>query len=194
MKKSFLKKIGLIFCLGVLLLLLDACYALSCICPDGTKEFFDFQSVSTELHRDTVTTGRIFEATIRLEDKEFLAEAVVPACRRPWFINSALACTCIEEGERGLKFPVTEFRVFSNADYSEDISAGDSLSDIVKIGEQKETLSNIGDKNRLFNIYSDIELAIETSPSVDSTHTFTIEIVKENGTVLSVEMETVSWY
>lgn len=194
MHKSFLKKVGLIFCFGVFLILLDSCYALSCACPSGVKEFFDFQSTSTQILRDTVTAGRRFEMVLILEDKEFLVEAETTSCHRPWFINSAFACSCIEEGERGLKFPVTDIRIFSNADYSEDIRAGELLNGLVKVGEQEETLLNVGNKDKFFNTYFDVQLAIDTSPSLDSTHIFTIEVEKENGTIISAETEAVTWY
>jgi hypothetical protein len=205
MQKSFFKKVGLIFCLGAFLILVDACHGSHCNCPEITKHFFDFQSTSLEVRRhsidveqNTIPSGHRASIDIILEDVEFLVQAEIPTCRRPWFINSAFACSCIGEGNSGLKFPVTDIRVFSDADYSEEISAGDLLTDIVKVQNpstgEEDLLSNLEDKNSLFSVYSEgVRVFIDTPPTVDSTHTLTIEIVKENGVTLTAETMPIIW-
>lgn len=205
MKKSLLKKIGLIFCLGTFLILVDACHGANCNCPEITKHFFDFQSTSIEVQRhsidipqNSIPSGERVNITVNLEGIEFLVQEETSTCRRPWFINSAFACSCIGEGNDGLKFPVTDIRVFSNADYSEEINAGDLLSDIVKVNNpntwEEDLLSNVEDKNLLFSVYNEgVRVFIDTPPTVDSTHTLTIEIVKENGVTLTAESMPIIW-
>ncbi len=205
MKKSFLKKVGFILCFGAFLILVDACHGSDCNCPEITKNFFDFQSTSIDVQRhsidipqNSIPNGERVNISIDLQGIEFLVQAETPTCRRPWFINSAFACTCIGEGNNGLKFPVTDIRVFSNANYSEEISAGDLLSDIIRITNpntgEEELLSDVEDKNSLFSPYSEnVRIFIDTPPTVDSTHTLTIEIVKENGVTLTAESMPIIW-
>jgi hypothetical protein len=204
MKKSFLKKIGFLFCIGAFLILVDACHGINCDCPEITKHFFDFQSTSIEVQRhsidipqNNIPSGQRVNMTIILEDVEFLVQAEVPACRQSWFINSAFACSCIGEVDDGLKFPVTDVRVFSNANYSEEISAGELLSDIIRVHNprtgEEDLLSNVEDKNQLFSVYSDMRFFIDTPPTVDSIHVFTVEIVKDNGVTVSTETSEITW-
>lgn len=197
MQKTFLKKVGFIFCLSAFLVLVDACHGANCDCPTITKEFFDFQSTSIEVEQNNVLSGTVARISVVLEDLEFLVEGETPACRQSWFINSAFACSCLEEGNEGLKFPVTDIRVFSNADYSEEISAGQLLDDIVTVNLlesiEQGALSSVEDKNRMFTRNSEIQLYFYTPPTVDSTHTFTVEIVKGNGTIVSSEASVITW-
>lgn len=204
MKKSFLKKVGLILCFGAFLILVDACHGANCHCPEITKEFFDFQSASIEVQRNSldippnsIPSGVVANMSIILEDIEFLVQAEESTCHRPWFINSAFACSCLAEGNSGLKFPVTDVRVYSNADYSEEISAGELLNDIIKVNLpgaiEQGILSSVEDKNQIFSSYSNVLLFFDTPPTIDSTHTFTIEIVKNNGVTVSTESEVVTW-
>jgi len=205
MNKSFLKRVGLIFCLGAFLILADACHGIDCDCPEITKHFFDFQSTSIEVQRhsidvpqNSIPSGERVNIEVNLGEIEFLVQAETPTCRQPWFINSAFACSCIGEGEEGLKFPVTDIRVFSDANYSEEISAGDLLTDIIKVQNpitgEEDLLANLEDKNRLFSPYDEsMRIFIDAPPTVDSTHTFTIEIVKDNGTTVTAESMPVIW-
>jgi len=205
MKKSFLKKVGLLFCLGAFLILADACHGINCNCPEITKHFFDFQSTSIEVQRhsidvpqNNIPSGERVNISIDLENIEFLVQEETTTCRRPWFIDSAFACSCIGEGNDGLKFPVTDIRVFSNADYSDEISAGDLLVDIIKVQDpstgEETLLSNVEDKSPLFSVYSqNVRIFIDTPPTVDSTHTLTIEIIKENGVTLTAESMPIIW-
>ncbi len=205
MQKSFFKKVGFIFCLGAFLILVDACHGYDCNCPEITKHFFDFQSTNIEVQRhsvdipqNSIPTGERVNITINLEGIEFLVQEETSTCRQPWFINSVFACSCIGEGNSGLKFPVTDIRVFSDADYSEEISAGDLLTDIVRVQNpstgEEDLLSNVEDKNSLFSVYREgVRVFIDTPPTVDSTHTLTIEIVKENGVTLTAESMPIIW-
>ena len=206
MKKSFLKKVSFIFCLAAFLLILDACHGSNCNCPEITKHFFDFQSTNLDVRRhsidipqNNIPNGAVANIYIELEDIEFLVDAKTetPACRRPWFINSAFACSCIEEGNEGLKFAVTDIRVFSDADYSDEISAGELLNDIITVNRPESVeqgpLSSVEDKNKMFYTYGQIHLSFETPPSVDSTHTITVEIEKENGTTIISETMPITW-
>ena len=205
MQKSFLKKVAFLFCFGAFLILVDACHGSNCNCPEITKHFFDFQSTSIEVRRhsidieqNNIPSGFRASIDINLEGIEFLVNAEIPSCRRPWFINSAFACSCIGEGHEGLKFPVTDIRVFSNANYSEEINAGDLLTDIVRVQNpntgEEDLLSNIEDKSRLFSSYEEgVRIFIDTPPTVDSTHTLTIEIVKENGVTHTAESMPITW-
>jgi len=82
MKKSFLKKVGLILCFGAFLILVDACHGIDCSCPEITKHFFDFQSTNLDVRRhsidvpqNNIPSGAVASIFIELEDIEFLVEA-----------------------------------------------------------------------------------------------------------------------
>ncbi len=190
--------------MGAFLILVDACHGSNCNCPEITKHFFDFQSTNIEVQRtsidipeNTITAGTRANISVVLEDIEFLVQAEMSTCRRPWFINSAMACSCLGEGNEGLKFPVTDIRIFSNADYSAEINAGELLNDIIKIDNpltgEEELLSAIEDKSSLFSQYSDFRIFIDTPPTLDSIHMLTVEIEKENGVIITSESMPITW-
>lgn len=179
------------------LFLIDACIGIDCNCPPDVKDFFDYseaelRSESTLLARESGWFG-FYE----IQDPEFIADAAVPSCRGSWLFGSAWACSCIEAGSEGLKFPVVEINIYSNADYTASIAAGESLNTIVEVrnpqtGEQQR-LSDTADINELFTIYSDIRFSVPEAPSADTIHTFTVEVIKSDGDTITTVSEEITW-
>lgn len=198
MKTSIYKKVALLFTLATLLVLAEACFS-DCNCPPIANRFFDFQNIKVSTSYGSSSTAANVPFRAELLDIDLLAEAKTQKCRKSWFINSALACDCLSDGDQGLKFPVTEVRIFSDANFSEELAAGELLNDVTTVfipgtSGEEQLLSDVEDYSSYFSIYSkSFQFMIKGAPTVDSTHVFTVEIEKSNGEIVRGESEAFTW-
>jgi len=51
----------------------------------------------------------------------------------------------------------------------------------------------VDDKSKMFLVHGGVKLLFETPPSIDSTHSITVEIEKENGTTVISETMPIIW-
>lgn len=197
MNTSILKKVLILFCVSYVFTLFNACEDdLNCNCPPVVN-FFDFGNMAFSTASNQVSPQEEVRLFLELQDLNFLAQAVpLKPCKRPWFISTAFACSCIPDGWDGLKFPIEKLTIISDADFAEEAPAGTDLSEIFKVRnpQMSETvpLQSIQDKSILFRPEEDIIFTLLSPPSADQIHTFTIEIEK-NGTTLQASTNAVTW-
>lgn len=189
MKKSFLQKVSTLFILGALLLLADAC--INCNCPTVINKHFDFKELVFSTNLDSIPAGENFHFDIMPDEIEFVVENTTNTCRRPWFVSTAMACSCPTEGDLGLKEgTILSLNVFSNAALTEDLPAGTSLNDHVILTHPRTgtnvSISETVELEETFSMYSATSMFLDQMPTVDSTHIFTFELIKSSGDTILV--------
>ena len=190
------KKIFWVFGLMGFVLLLDACNGIDCNCGPYIP-FFDFDEVDVFTEIDTVKANQNFEFRLLPLDLEFFAELPERPCRKPLFIATANACSCIVDGNDGMKFPVEEISLTSNSNWADSLTAGTDLSDLLlldvrMIGDFKPANEQF-DEQYFFNAYSFSIFRIEERPTADSLHVLTLEFTKSNNEKIIVELPEMVW-
>lgn len=197
MSTSILKKVLILFCVSYALTLFNACEDdLNCNCPP-VVDFFDFGSMEFSTTSNQVSPQEEVRLFLEPQDLEFLAQAAPDrSCKRPWFINTAFACSCIPNGWEGLKFSIENLTITSDADFAEQAPAGTDLSTVFEVRDPQtnETvpLQSVQDKSTLFFPEEGVIFTLLTPPSADQIHTFTIEIEK-NGAILQASTDAITW-
>jgi len=178
-------------------MLLDACddNGIDCNCP-VTIPFFDFDELvflSSDLE---IAPSEKFEIKVRTGEVEFLANV----CERKHFSFSftpqLMACSCLDDGHEGMKFPFESISLTSNGNWSEELSVGADLSDLllfdVTPDNTQSAASVIGESYFIFP-EQESYFYISDRPSADKEHILTLVLTKSNGESVTLEMPSVNW-
>ena len=142
----------------------------NCNCPAILGEFFDIQGLMVDNYKagpNILGTLLTENETLQYEDYEGLqlqyqVEYVATNCneKKSWgfsFMNSALACSCVEDGHRGAKDEKIEgITILTLNDFDEDHLAGESINDLFTV-----TIVDDKDLNE-YLLQDDIEIRYES--------------------------------
>ncbi len=195
--KSFFSKFFIILSCISLAFLFDACDdGLDCNCPEITKAYLDFSSLIFSTDQQSVSPlddGYAFE--LIPENLEFIVQKDEMRTKGFQLIAPAMACSCVEEGYLGMKFPISDFNLKSNADWSEELPAGSDLSELLKVRHYSNPtpLMSFDNWEYLFDGYSSARFLIDDVPTSSDTHQFTLTFTKTNGETIAIATENVTW-
>jgi len=191
-------KVLFIFSVFFFAMLLDACddngLGVDCNCP-AVDPFFDFDYLGFLNYDLEIDSTEFFEFEISPTGLEFFANV----CKKNHFSFSLMpelmACSCIGNGFEGMKFPIESLTLTSNANWSEELVAGEDLSDLLFVnlnGNLESTNTFLGDPF-LLTVYTTTLLQISDRPSGDNEHVLTLVLNKTNGESVVLELPKVTW-
>ncbi|MEQ8474053.1 MAG: hypothetical protein RIC35_22845 [Marinoscillum sp.] len=161
----------------------------SCLsCPD-VNAFYDFASLEAEYPNGTsISENQDFILILNELEISYLADH-----RKFSLLTPAHATQeCEGAGYLGKKFKIEEIIITSDADWDESHPAGTPLNDVILFGsniQYSQYLSDVDDfgefdRNHYFKF---------TAPTLDTAHTFHIQVRKTNGTSVPITTNLVSW-
>lgn len=201
MKKT--TKIWSVLSIYFFLLIIDGC--VNCKCPNNILEFFDFQKFEQNVNSTSLSEFEDLEITMSFDSISYLAQVEKKPCWNIGLMNTATACSCNDQGEGGLKFPISQIKISSNQDISPDLLSGTSLDSIFYIVELSDGDNNQIPKSLLvdYNLstsnwfnYEGEKFQFHSVGSVGELgvpHIFKIEFTKSNGEIISAETPPIIW-
>jgi hypothetical protein len=111
-------------------------------------------------------------------------------------ITGAYAIDC-DHGWGGEKYPISDFKVSSDADFDETHPAGSSLNDLVivlaslDIHTEAHQKLNDADLNAYSNAWA--VMYIKQRPTASKLHHLTISFQKSNSTAMSATSDVITW-
>lgn len=184
--------------ISAVVIILAACNdGIDCNCPTPIP-FFDFESIQLNGSDFEIEESEVLEFRVLLEGIEFLALEN----KKSWdfsfsLMPTVMACSCLEDGFDGLKFPIESISLISNADWNEDLPAGEDLSEFLLsnyyTADEFVQVSTV--INESYFLFPDIDtrVQIQERPSKDQTHTLTLTFTKSNGEIISQFLDEVTW-
>ncbi len=183
--------------LGVLMMM--SCDGIDCNCGEQIP-FFDFGKIefrSTEPTDSIVGLSDVYDFELILEDVEYLANDDHNFHYDFSLFPSAYACTCIENGWEGLKFPLDGFKLTSNNNWADTLLAGADLGHLLLTdifeNEDYKPVSDLLEEERLLSPYDFNRFRITDRPRQDMEHILTLEFQKSNGVNVSIELPAAEW-
>jgi hypothetical protein len=199
MKKN--TKIISVLSIYFFLLVIDGC--VNCSCPDNILAFFDFKKLNQEVNGTSLSEFDQLEINLSFDSISYLAQVENP-CWNLGLINTATACSCIAEGENGLKFPLTQINLTSDQTMSGSLPSGSSLESnfyIIELDYQNNQVSK--------TLLTDFEIAttdwlnwegarfqlksITPPEELGVPHIFKIDFTKSNGEIISTQTPPITW-
>ena len=165
---------------------------LSCFCDDIRPfwEIENFDLFLVDVDGNKITADTINANAIDIVvDIEF--EYVSNNSLKSLFVNTAMAADCGEEGQDGLKNPITKITLTCDQDYN-DFDAGESLNDIVRYGPQIGFQQFIDSVKDLPAVDFFIFAIIEKPTNIDSLQ-FNLQIEFESGNQINKNTRTFYW-
>ena len=109
-------------------------------------------------------------------------------------MNSALATSCEEPGDNGLKDKIENFFITSNSEFNE-IPIGESLNEFIIVNNRKKSIADwISTSDTWMFRYGNFsELVFIEKPEISSTHIFTLKFVLESGNTIEQSTEEIQW-
>lgn len=197
------RKVILISVVYYLAIILQGCCT-DCQPPD--LPFFDYKSLEFQTHGPFPSRpDRPFSIIIRPNDIEYVA-SVAPSNKYQWgIINAAYACECEYDGDWGPKYAIKEVNIYSDSIFYASIPEGQPLNRLFETAPTDLSgrnnylpLESVNNDDGLFprihHITDEIYLRTYAQPvSFGRPYYFTIEIVRENGTVIRGTTEPIVW-
>lgn len=180
MKKLVSRSLLLVFAY-TLLVFLDGCW-FGCRCPQA-QPFYDFGSA--QLISSVYLQGQYRQIELQVEGGNYSFSDCTPQPTGGLGLATAYACSCLEPGMEGLRFPITTVNVYSLQDYNDSLTAGMPLNSIMSyspLGGEENELNQDTLQSEYF-----LHLAMYTLADPTSTpQNFWVEMIKSNGeTVLT---------
>lgn len=199
MKKT--TKILSVLCFYFFLLVIDGC--VNCRCPDNVLAFFDFQKLNQEVNSTSLSEFEQLEINMSFDSISYLAQLEYP-CWNLGLINTAAACSCIAEGENGLKFPISQLSVTSDQAMNGSLPAGSSLDSsfyFVELDYENNEISktllidfDVTTTNQLNWEGARFQLKTVNRPEgLGVPHIFRIDLTKSNGEIISTQTPSITW-
>ena len=161
-----------------------------CFC-DPALPYFDFNQMSVLVNKPLVTDSDTLSFQLKPEETRFLSQQLLQIIQPSY----ALALSCEHPGYEGMKYPITEIKITSTNNFDSTHLAGSSLNDLFFLDHISEFIS-INDSSitahQLFNSRYATTLFLLAKPTIDSTHVFEFELIKQNGVVVE-QSELVVW-
>ncbi|MBX2873000.1 MAG: hypothetical protein KTR30_12890 [Saprospiraceae bacterium] len=201
----FWKKVGLLcLCYWAILLwegcgssIVDSCGENGC--PIVEFPFMEYKSIAVNPTQLTIAPGEALFLNVSALDIEFIACHDV---QQPWklgLLNSALACSCVGNGNKGDKFTIEAVNLYTNKPFSSGRPIDIPLNDLFSV----ESRDNNGFRTTpLDEVTADNSIRLNGSmviqgsarpDDLDEDYVFTIEILKSNGDRLTVDTEAIRW-
>ncbi len=109
------------------------------------------------------------------------------------FVNAAYAWSCDESGREGIKDPIVDVTVTSNADFNQFI-AGESLNSIIRTNDGVNIEDWISGSQALdLRFLESNQLIITQKPLIEQVHEFTIRFEFQSGRILESNSEMILW-
>ncbi|MEM1215190.1 MAG: hypothetical protein AAGJ82_05875 [Bacteroidota bacterium] len=181
----------------LMLFLLLTTGMIGCLCPydDPYWNISSFTMSLTDKSFNAPVNGVITGDSIQLAIQfraEYVASNAIPI--RDFVLGSALASLdCADPGDAGMKDPVTSLTVTSSKIFA-GVAAGEPLNDFLFLWRNM-MISEWVDKSASWR-FSDtrrMPITFTERPTPGSTHTFTVRIETESGTVFENSTEAVRW-
>ena len=183
------------------LLVIDGC--VNCKCPDNILGYFDFKKLTQEVNSTSLSEFAQLEITSSYDDISYLAKVEQP-CWNLGLINTATACSCLEAGGNGLKFPLTDIKISSDQEMSPSLPAESSLDSsfyIIELDNNSNEISKtlLADYNLNEASWFNWEGVMFKFQSVNRPeelgipHIFKIEITKSNGEIIFTQTQPITW-
>lgn len=167
-----------------------------CNCPPPIP-FFDYSAFSAFAGFETET---LLAINLYLEEYDFLAFHRNPENLNPGFsfYNSAMACSCIPDGNDGPKYPIESIDIFSDKVFKDGISESTNLNSYFEVRglDYEPVFPADGDIMVDFSVYNSPSLRLTTEENPDDltqNYTFEIRITKSNGETLVSFSNPVKW-
>ena len=196
------KKSGTIVLLYYLMVFLQAC----CNCPDPELPYFDYKAISIENYEaGTLSAETEFGFTFRFSSVEYLA-LQRQGYKSDWgLMNKAYACDCpAGVGNMGPKFKIAAINIYADSVFDSSIPKGAPLNDLFEITNyyyntaagkyENIPLNSFKEHRQYYTSDFAISLVSKSVPvALNRPYNFTIEIVKENGTVVRSTTSPMVW-
>ncbi len=166
-------------------------------CLEVPYPYYDFKTISFQYKNGTSISNQPFLLSVIESDIENVAQTTFNL-----FSSSYAREKCVENGELGRKYYITDIQIISNNDWDNEHPAGSLLNDIVLY--ETITRSNTGAINGAVfsntlseiknfpNVVGEINLKFRT-PSLNRTHVFSILAIKSNEDSLSAITQNIVW-
>jgi hypothetical protein len=162
----------------------------SCTSCCENVAYYDYTSMTVWVEGDSTITKDSLFIYLSPSDLYYLA-SYTPNLG----FETVLATSC-NEGSEGMKFPIKNVEITSNANFNDQYSTGEDLANLFQI---KKPVPNTG-ISKFFPLPEQDELQGENfllllteRPTEDSIHQFTFKLTKSDNTVMTMTTETVRW-
>jgi hypothetical protein len=171
---------------------------ISC-CEEVTHPYYDFKTmeIETQVWENDTTNGNFSTMfSIKLEDFTLYSDVGTN------FFNSAYATQpCPENGNEGLKFPITEIKITCDQIFFDTIQSNTDISYLFFSTEYSDSMVSLVnlDVNQYFMTYSrGIQsffpaLYLSKNNLLGIEHVFTFDLKKANGALVSGTSDPVVW-
>ncbi len=180
---------------------------INCSCPPIEGEYFRITDLNLlNYTTDVQSSNAVLMATNEKStiDKYFMILEIDPEFyshkkqNRRWgfsFMNSALACSCIDNGWNGAKEKIAEMTIITKNDFSMEYMANDTLNANIEIfdqyvGENESIDAFVSRGDNLLQHYG-FKLFLKNTPTINPEFKIEIIVKLDNGTEFKTENEPV---
>ena len=202
-KTSFWPKVGLLFLFYWSILLWEACGSTvvdSCGnngCPTVEFPFFDYEDVVLTENDLALGPDEPLFLSIYPTQLEYVA-CQLPQ-RRIGLLSAAYACSCLGDGAQGDKYPISSINIYTDKPFLEGGEAMDSLNEFFSVVAEDEN----GTKTLPLNeVSADNNVRMLNQVTIQSSirpfdaavpYVLTIELLKANGNLITINTEAITW-
>lgn len=188
-----MKRVLFLFGLYYLIVILESCNViLNCDCPEVTKPYFVYENLKVEA--PITVESDTLEMSLLIDSVETVA------CYASYkFINTMLACTCVEPGMQE-KYSIEDVLIFSDKSFHDTIPVDSSLTKYFEFSKHYHNKYYPLDEkswNRTFTRYNEFEgLKLRTSlipQDMSVTYSFTVKIVNSNNDTVQGVSTEIKW-
>lgn len=155
-------------------------------------KFFDYTQMEALVANTALQTGDSLQLDLIPTDIHFIASQF-----QDLGFAAAWSLSC-DEGWGGMKLPVVNIEITSNAAFDNSHPANQSLNDLFKL-RVFDTSISAEQYHSLPEVVSDdlskqaLSLLLTDRPTLSQTHVFTIKLTKINQEVITVESPAINW-
>lgn len=163
----------------------------NCFC-DPAPPYVDFSEIDIHSLETEVTVGDSLLLYLDPREPVYISERVIQALS----FSKAYATSCPNPGEAGMKFPIENMAITSNHDFDSGHKAGENLNDLFLVRTYTDWVplsDSIINSNILSFGFYEVQLLLVNSPSLNTNHTFSIELIKSNQEVIVGNSEEIIW-
>jgi hypothetical protein len=189
--------------IAILLTLFSLAVADSCISPCNCPKadpYFDYHGLDLFQINPPATPTQTLDLMIQPNTVEYLSQVQKPCGLG--LLGKAYACSCIVDGEMGDKYEIEAIKVFADRQFSASIDSTESLHPLFQVtvlSEGVEKIISVKDVTPANPIgfrweSNALLLQLQDRPvHIGVPYTFTVELRKTSGELLTATTQPVVW-